>query len=217
MSPYPPKGANGVPDSNPGTDPHVGVSSDEDQDGGPPLREALEDFEAAGATEIRDLARIRRLAQTADPWGRGGPFHVTSSALVVHAPTRRVLLRWHDRLGRWLHVGGHAEPGENRPFAVARREAMEETSLEDLTAWPDPDRSRLIQVVTVSVPATPTEAAHDHADVRYLLATAQPQRAAAERPTAPLRWLSIDDALDLVGEDNVAVAIRRLAVLLEDR
>jgi 8-oxo-dGTP pyrophosphatase MutT (NUDIX family) len=193
MSPHPPEEVNGGPDSHPGGDLPLRSIPDPDRDGGPPLWEALED------------------------WGRGEVFHVTASALVIHPPTRRVLLRWHDRLGRWLHVGGHADPGENRPFAVAWREAMEETSLRDLTAWPDPARSRLIQVVAVPVPATPTEAAHDHADVRYLLATAQPERAAAERSTAPLRWLTLGDALALVGEDNVAVAIRRLAVLLEGR
>jgi 8-oxo-dGTP pyrophosphatase MutT (NUDIX family) len=181
------------------------------------LVETVEGFEPEGDIEVRDLARVRPLARTADPWGRGEPFHVTASALVVHPPSGRVLLRWHDRLGRWLHVGGHAEPGEDRPFVVAIREAREETALDDLAPWPDPAPPRLVQVVVVPVPATAREGAHEHADLRYALATGAPGQARAETSTTPLRWVSFDDALGLVGEDNLHVALRRVAALLRGR
>jgi 8-oxo-dGTP pyrophosphatase MutT (NUDIX family) len=139
--------------------------------------------------------------------------HVTASALVVDPSTGRVLLRWHDRLSRWLHVGGHAEPGEDRPFDIARREAQEETGLRDLTAWPEADRPQLIHVVVVAVPASGSEAAHEHADLRYVLATSQPERAEAETAATPLRWLPLDEAIEVAGEDNLVVALRRLKAL----
>jgi 8-oxo-dGTP pyrophosphatase MutT (NUDIX family) len=39
--------------------------------------------------------------------------------------------------GGWLQVGGHGDPGEGDPLAIALREAAEETGLSDLVPWPD--------------------------------------------------------------------------------
>ena len=47
-------------------------------------------------------------------------------------------------------------------------EAAEETGLEDLVAWPS---AEILHVVAVPVPAGKGEPAHEHADVRYVLAT----------------------------------------------
>lgn len=112
--------------------------------------------------EEADVARIRALldGDGADPWSRDLPMHVTASALVLHPPTGRVLLRWHERMGSWLQVGGHADPGEDDPAAIALREAAEETGLDDLARFPDPEADRLVHVVVVPVPAGKGEPAH---------------------------------------------------------
>src|SRR5215469_10879597 len=115
----------------------------------------LNGYQATGDAEAADLARMTSLAAAAaEPWSRAQPLHFTASALVVHPPTRQVLLRWHVRLGRWLQVGGHADPGESDPLAVALREASEETGLTDLVPWPD---ERLRHAVICSVPASADE------------------------------------------------------------
>jgi 8-oxo-dGTP pyrophosphatase MutT (NUDIX family) len=173
------------------------------------LAGALDRFETDDPGEQADLALLRSLAATPDPWDRRQPLHVTASALVLHPPTARVLLRRHERLARWLHVGGHGDPGEQDPFAIAMREATEESGLTDLAAWPEPTEPALIHVVVVDVPASAREPAHRHGDVRYLLATATPERAQPESPSAPLRWAGFDEAIDLVGTDNLVVALRR--------
>src|SRR5919112_736365 len=92
----------------------------------------LQDYRASSSDEAADLARIVELVAAGDPWSRSLPLHITGSALVVHPPTRRVLLRWHERQEAWLQVGGHADHGETDPFKIALREAAEETGLEDL-------------------------------------------------------------------------------------
>src|SRR5215470_15907145 len=102
------------------------------------LAQVLEGYVPSGDEEARDVQRLRRLIdESADPWTRATPLHVTGSAVVIHPPTRRVLLRWHERMQAWLQVGGHADPGETDPFGIALREAREETGLTDLVAWPD--------------------------------------------------------------------------------
>jgi len=75
------------------------------------LLDVLAAYVPRSEEEARDVERIRALADAGDPWSRRLPLHVTGSAVVVHPPTRRVLLRWHERMQGWLQVGGHADPG----------------------------------------------------------------------------------------------------------
>ena len=137
-----------------------------------------------------------------DPWSRASLRHVTGSALVVHPPTRRVLLRWHPRYEIWNHVGGHADEGERDPYAIALREGMEETGLLDLRPWPRPD-PEAVHVATVPVPASAAkgEPDHEHVDVCYLLATDEPE-ATVEETDATLRWLPVDEARALVHQND---------------
>jgi hypothetical protein len=71
--------------------------------------------------------------------------------------------------------------------------------------------------VIVSVPANDKEPAHEHADLRYVLATDEPASATPENESAPLRWLTVPEALALTAEDNVAALIRRVGKQLEQR
>lgn len=181
-----------------------------DVDGDGSLRERLRVYEPAVA-EADDLLRMSRLVAAGSPWDRRSPLHVTASALVVHPASGRVLLRWHERQQAWLQIGGHGDPDERDPLAVALREGREETGLMDLAPWPD---AALRHVVVVPVPANDHEPAHEHADLRFVVATQRPDAARPERPTAPLRWLSIRDALRLTSEENVRETIRRADRLL---
>lgn len=175
-----------------------------------PLEATLDGYEPRSEAEARDVERIRTLAATGDAWSRASPLHVTGSAVVVHPPSGRVLLRWHERMGSWLQVGGHADPGETDPLHTARREAREETGLADLAGWPDPDRPLLVHVVIVPVPAGRGEPAHEHADFRYLLATATPEAIVAETAAARLRWLPRSEAAEAVAWDNLHETLARI-------
>jgi 8-oxo-dGTP pyrophosphatase MutT (NUDIX family) len=172
----------------------------------------LDGYRPEGEAETADLRRIQTLAEAADdPWRRELPLHVTASALIVHPPTARVLLRWHQRQQAWLQVGGHGDPGESDALAIALREAGEETGLPDLAPWPD---ARLRQVVIVDVPAGNGEPAHEHADLRYFMATGAPDAVRAENEHAPLRWLSLPQAREATSEANLRETLARLERLL---
>ena len=172
------------------------------------LTALLTRYRATGDTEVVDLARMARLAASArDPWSRSLPLHFTASALVVHPATSRVLLRWHVKHRLWLQVGGHGDPGESSPLLIALREAREETGLADLAPWPD---ARLLHAVVCHVRASATEPEHEHADLRYVLATRSPDAVAPENEQSPLRWLSVDGARELVGGNNLRGTLDRL-------
>jgi 8-oxo-dGTP pyrophosphatase MutT (NUDIX family) len=163
------------------------------------------------AAEHADADRVRALVGAGDPWPRTTPLHVTASAVIVHPDSGRVLLRHHPHHGSWLLVGGHADPGEHDPLAVALREGREETGLPDLAPWPDPDVRHL---VVLPVPASSREPAHEHADLRFVLTTGVPEAARPESPDAPLRWLPLEEAREAVTEANVAETLSRVAPLL---
>ena len=178
------------------------------------LRSVLDRYHPRGDVEAADVDRLRRLVHDGDPWSRDGLLHVTASALVVDPVQRRVLLRWHARLQRWLQVGGHGDPGESDPWSIALREAREETGLDDLAPLAPPLEGEPVQIVIVPVPASGDEPAHEHADVRYALATAAPEQSRAESSDAAVRWLSFDDARAEITEPNLLEFIDRVEHLV---
>jgi 8-oxo-dGTP pyrophosphatase MutT (NUDIX family) len=178
---------------------------------------SLAGYRGRDGVEAADLARINALVGAADdPWARSTRLHLTASALIVHPASQRVLLRWHERQQAWLQVGGHADPGETDPFEIARREGEEETGLTDLVAWPVPaTQPELIHVAVVPVPAKGDDPAHEHADLRFVLATSHPEQARAEQPGAPVRWFSLPEAAETTTEANLRVSLDRVAQLFE--
>ena len=178
----------------------------------PELTTLLDRYRPGSDAETADIRRVRALLESAaDPYRRDLPLHVTASALIVHPGTARVLLRWHQRQQAWLQVGGHGDPGETDPLAIVAREAEEETGLADLVPWPD---GEIQQVVIVDVPPGKGEPAHQHADVRFFMATATPDAIRAENPQAQLRWLTLPAARDTTSEPNLREALARIEPLL---
>ncbi len=62
-----------------------------------------------------------------------GEIDRTVSVYIVHVPSKRVLLRFHDKYNFWLVPGGHIENTQTAPEA-AIAEAQEEVGL-DITLW----------------------------------------------------------------------------------
>ena len=122
-------------------------------------------------TQEGDLARERTLSLLAagpaalTRENRAG--HVTASALVIDGDGR-VLLCLHGRLGRWMQLGGHCEPGDETLAAAALREAVEESGIEVLRIEPDPIDVDVHEVrcsLGTGRPAGPSV----HYDVRFLV------------------------------------------------
>ncbi len=138
--------------------------------------------------------------------------HVTASAFLVSADGRRFLLLHHQKLGRWLQPGGHAD-GEPDPLAVALREAREETGLARLhpfgAAAPLP-----LDVDVHAIPARAGEPAHHHFDVRFLLVAEAEETARPSDESDALRWFDLRDLERVVEEPSLLRMGRRARRLL---
>ena len=176
------------------------------------LARSLSAFRAEGAAEEESLARIRALVRDApDPFTRAVEDHITASAVVARPDGGAFLLVYHRRLERWLQPGGHVEPDDPSVFEAARREAREETGVEDLAA---PFGGRVLDVDVHPIPARPGRPAHVHFDLRHLLTTTATQFSVAAEEVRRADWFTFEEALAAGVDASLARALQKARALL---
>ncbi|MFJ6936817.1 NUDIX hydrolase [Streptomyces sp. NPDC101132] len=122
--------------------------------------------------------------------------HVTGSALVIDPVGGRVLLTLHKKLGMWLQMGGHCEPGDATLADAALREAREESGIaHGLTLLPGGP----VRLDRHPIPAP----CNWHLDVQY--AALAPAEAVAEisDESLDLRWFRYDEVAGVADESVV--------------
>ncbi|MFI1280321.1 NUDIX hydrolase [Streptomyces sp. NPDC020858] len=156
--------------------------------------------------ELRD-AYLEHLA--AHPDGVYKPCragHVTASALVIDPAAGRVLLTLHKKLGLWLQMGGHCEPGDDTLVAAALREAREESGIASgLSVLPGGP----VRLDRHPIPAP----CHWHLDVQY--AALAPAGAVAEisEESLDLRWFPYEEVAAVADTSVVRLMEATLARL----
>ena len=140
--------------------------------------------------------------------------HVTASTLVVDT-TGRLLLCLHGRMGLWMQLGGHCEPGDTTLAGAALREATEESGLPGLRLLPAPIDMDVHPVRCKPHPGAPAEDSF-HFDVRYVAVVETGATEQVSEESAALGWFT-PNALPSPLADGVAQqiapALERLAGL----
>jgi 8-oxo-dGTP pyrophosphatase MutT (NUDIX family) len=116
--------------------------------------------------------RIIEFVRSCDqPWRRSTlQGHLTASAWIVDAASKRALLVHHKKLNRWLQPGGHIDDDDETILDAALREAQEETGLRDLEHISIHDSTQLFDVDVHAIPARSDEPEHFHYDLRFCFA-----------------------------------------------
>ncbi len=159
---------------------------------------APDDRQLALRAEYLDFLREHPDAMTRDC--RIG--HLTASALVLNASRTHSLLTLHPKVGRWLQLGGHCEPGDASLRAAAIREVIEEGGIADVTMSAAPihlDRHGVKCAGDMS----------EHLDVQYLATVPDGSVAVISEESDDLRWFALDalpDDLDASMRSLVAAA-----------
>lgn len=135
----------------------------------------------------------RDLAGAAPDWG-----HVTGSSWILDESGENVVLVFHGKLCKWVQPGGHCED-ESDVLNVAMREAREETGL-DVRA----DETAIFDVDAHEIPEYWNTPAHVHYDVRFLLRASVRQTPVVSDESGAVKWVSLDEADRLSGEDSIA-------------
>lgn len=174
--------------------------------------EQLELYEPADEVERRHRRdHIELVAGRADPFSRATfqPGHITGSCFIVD-DAGRLLLHHHRRLGRWLQMGGHLEPGE-RPVDAALREGAEESGLVDLV----PAFPAILDLDIHRIPAGRGEPDHRHFDVRYLARTSRPEAIMMDgAESLELVWVDLEEAEKLMGSLESRRVISKISGVL---
>lgn len=155
--------------------------------------------------ELRQVYLDHLAAHPDGMWKACRAGHVTASALVVDPSRGRVLLTLHKKLGMWLQMGGHCEPGDATLADAALREATEESGIPGLT---------LLPVGPVRLDRHPIPAPCNwHLDVQYAaLAPADAVESISEE-SLDLRWFGYDEVADVADESVVRLTERVRAAL----
>ncbi len=171
----------------------------------------------ADAKESSDIERMKSLiAAHPDIFSSACQIgHVTASAVIIEPQSRRTLLHYHKRLGRWLQVGGHTE-NETDMAQAALREAREETGLPDLAHFPPSDFPAPIDFDIHAIPQRGRIPEHMHLDFRYVLTSRQPSALAPNAgESTRFRWLPFSDALSMYDRlDKSLIRLLRKACAL---
>jgi 8-oxo-dGTP pyrophosphatase MutT (NUDIX family) len=175
------------------------------------FRELLARFDGADDVERRHHYEIMDLLRSDGAYRRDHfvPGHITASVFIVDG-RGHLLLHHHRRLGRWLQMGGHLEPGET-PLDAALREGAEESGLSDLSLL----KAEPFDLDIHPIPAAKGEPDHRHYDVRYVARTATPHAITIDgAESLELKWVTLEEAVVLMSSPESKRAIRKIASAL---
>ncbi|WP_342270130.1 NUDIX hydrolase [Rickettsia endosymbiont of Orchestes rusci] len=110
--------------------------------------------------------------------------HFTASAFLLNSDKTKFLLMHHNKLNKWIQLGGHCN-GDSDVLAVAIKEAKEESGIEEI----EPISTEIYDLDIHYIPERHQELAHYHYDVRFLLKTIDNDNFVKNDEASELRWI----------------------------
>lgn len=132
------------------------------------------------------------------------PGHLTGSAWIVSPDRTKTLLTHHHKLDKWLQLGGHAD-GEADLLAVARREAHEESGLQNIRVV----AGEVFDLDRHWIPARKTDPGHYHYDLRFMFEADPAEPLVISNESKDLAWVDVSRVTALNPEESMARMVRK--------
>ena len=136
--------------------------------------------------------------------------HVTASSVIVNRNRTKMLMAFHKIYQSWAWTGGHAD-GDGDFEAVARREAQEETGIQNLKKLGAGAASLEVLPVWAHQKRGKAVGSHLHLNVSYLFEAddSLPLRVAEDENSA-VGWIAIDRLAESVREKDMLPIYEKL-------
>ena len=136
--------------------------------------------------------------------------HMTASSVIVNRNRTKMLMAFHKIYQSWAWTGGHAD-GDGDFEAVARREAQEETGIQNLKKLGAGAASLEVLPVWAHQKHGQMVASHLHLNISYLFEADDtlPLRIAEDENSA-VGWLGIDRLDEYVSERDMLPTYRKI-------
>jgi 8-oxo-dGTP pyrophosphatase MutT (NUDIX family) len=131
------------------------------------------------------------------------PGHITVSSWLESPCGEYVLLHHHRRLDRWLQLGGHVD-GDEDLVRAARREMFEESGI----ANSEIIVAGVFDLDIHPIPATKSEPAHHHFDVRFLMRAGTAEIRCSDE-SHDVKWIPYDEVGLFTTEQSIARMARK--------
>lgn len=118
--------------------------------------------------------------------------HFTVTAYIKN--DNRILLMFHNKLNKWLPLGGHMEENE-LPEETVLREIKEESGLSNVKFITK--ESNLGMVQPLGIQRNIIKEDHEHLDLIYFLETSQERFELNTREGSNMKWFSKEEIKDL--------------------
>lgn len=164
------------------------------------ITKALHDYRLRYPEEAEVINQFEEfLAEVDNPLDRNTlPGHLTACVWIRSFDHTKVLLVDHKKLGKWVQLGGHIDPGED-PLEAAGREAREESGLESLRLV-SPD---IYDLSIHQFPAIGDMPAHRHYDIRFLFEADGDELPINSPESHAVHWIKREDLPQYTSEESV--------------
>ncbi len=131
--------------------------------------------------------------------------HLTGSAWILDKTRTFALLTHHQKLDKWLQLGGHAD-GNEAVLCVALKEAKEEAGLKSVQLI----RQHIFDVDVHIIPEYKGVLEHKHYDIRYLLEADMSEPLTVSSESKTLAWLPINEVEKINADESVMRMVRKV-------
>ena len=182
------------------------------------LKEMIERFVPFNEQEESDKElMLKYIDDFSDVLTRNNPLcHFTASNWIVNKDKTKVLMIYHNIYDSWAWTGGHAD-GDSDLLHVAKKEAEEETGLNNLKLLSDGIYAIQILTVDPHVKRGKFVSSHLHLDCCFLFEANEKDNLRIKKDeNSGVKWIDIDKAVDASNEENMKPIYQKLNEKLYD-